>query len=192
MQEHTSNHCVESAAPVQKGVLVYLFKLNGQGQIATMLLLRRAENQKDSIISGKIKHGETPLDAALRETREETGNNPVSIFNTGLTEFIKYQRYMLKAHLFTGIIAYDAAITLNQEHIGYAFVPVPMAEEQLEYPEQKENFKRCLEVAITLLNTENPIDYSINSNIPPDYQKNHIKKRTNAPCMPERIGIFNN
>jgi dihydroneopterin triphosphate diphosphatase len=191
MQSPAMTQPAESVFPLKDGVHVYLFKLNERDQISSLLVLRRADNHKNCIISGIINDDENPFNAAMRETREEISANPIIMFNIGLTEFIKCQRYMFKAQIFIGMIEHHIDITLNQEHTSYEFVPVPKAEAQLDYPEQKANFQECWKAAIALLNP-NDSPSSDQSNSPPEYLKNPRDKRTNAPCMPERISIFNN
>lgn len=190
MQKQTNSQLIESANPVQQGVLVYLFKLYEKRHIASLVLLRRAKDQRKSIISGKIKSGETPLYAAIRQVREDTGNYPVIITDTGLKEYIQCQRHTLHARIFTGIIAHDINITLNHEHTGYEFVPVPIADQQLNYPEQKAHFEESWKAALTLLS---PIDALASAIFdgPPNYLKNSTDNETVIPCQPARIVAYN-
>ena len=75
---------------------------------------------------GKIKLGETVLEGLNREIQEELGGIiidpkvvPVEMFTSNNEQFVY--------HTFFIAVDYEFAPALNQEHIGYAWVPIDSA-----------------------------------------------------------------
>ena len=87
-----------------------------------IVLLLRKDNKPQGntwgIPSGKIDKGETPLQAILRETKEETGINiptPKMLFFKKL--HIKYKEYDYIYHVFRTKLNYKPKIKINnKEH----------------------------------------------------------------------------
>lgn len=95
-----------------------------------ILLLHRQEHTVEGnrwgIPGGKVAKGETPLEAALRETHEETGydfsEHPVELVSTLYIEYNE-QRHMTY-HMYRVFLPYDpGAVKINfTEHKGFTWV----------------------------------------------------------------------
>ena len=66
--------------------LCYL--LNNQGQVLLIMKKKGFGQGKWNGPGGKVKAGETPEQAAIREVEEETGYQPTNLQNLGYIEFI--------------------------------------------------------------------------------------------------------
>lgn len=114
-------------APFQ--VLVYPYRKLNNGHFE-YALLKRADDGIWQGIAGGGEDGETPFEAAIRETYEEAGLSPVS-------EFIRLDSiesvpaagfrdspiwgedvYVIPQHSF-GVAAHDVRITISHEHTEY-------------------------------------------------------------------------
>lgn len=87
---------------------------------AEVLLLRRTRSLAGEWcqIAGAIEPGETAWQAALRETREETGLMLERLYSADICEqFYEAERDAISLlPVFVGIAAPDAAVRLNPEH----------------------------------------------------------------------------
>jgi dATP pyrophosphohydrolase len=128
-------------APFQ--VLVYPYRRVGDGEFE-YALLKRADAGWWQAIAGGGEDDETPLEAARRETWEETGIASHALFleldtvePVRVTEFRDSHLwgedvYVIPQYCF-GVLAQDDRITLSQEHIAYKWLPYEEAYHQLKY-----------------------------------------------------------
>ena len=88
-----------------------------------VLLLRRTRSLAGEWcqIAGAIEPGETAWQAALRETREETGLDLQRLYSADICEqFYEAERDAISLlPVFVGIAAPDAAVRLNAEHSAF-------------------------------------------------------------------------
>lgn len=88
-----------------------------------VLLLRRTRSLAGEWcqIAGAIEPGETAWQAALRETREETGLDLQRLYSADICEqFYEAERDAISLlPVFVGIAAPDAAVRLNPEHSAF-------------------------------------------------------------------------
>lgn len=100
-------------------VSVILLRTDGD-PVRVLLMRRRGEFLAGEWcqVSGRIEEGETGWQAALRETREETGLVPARFYSADVCE-----QFYDPAHdrvsvfpVFVGFVAPDPRVTLNEEH----------------------------------------------------------------------------
>ena len=128
-------------APFQ--VLVYPYRQVGDGEFE-YALLKRSDAGWWQAIAGGGEDDETPLEAAKRETREETGiasDAPFlqldSVEPVPVTEFRDSHLwgenvYVIPQFCF-GVLAQDGRITLSHEHIAYEWLTYDEACHRLKY-----------------------------------------------------------
>jgi dATP pyrophosphohydrolase len=91
-----------------------------------VLLLRRTRSLAGEWcqIAGAIEPGETAWQAALRETREETGLDLQRLYSADICEqFYEADRDAISLlPVFVGIAAPDAAVRLNAEHNEFRWI----------------------------------------------------------------------
>ena len=70
------------------------------------------------IIRGGMNEGETAVQGALRELREEAGLVPKELYRLGTLEsfYIPHEDTLWHAVAFVAIVGRDAKVTLNEEH----------------------------------------------------------------------------
>src|SRR5262249_33755863 len=96
---------------------------------------------------GNVEKGETETEAAVRETREETGISDIKIVD-GFREVVEY-KYRHGRRLVNKEVALFLASTetskvvISHEHVGYAWLNYENAMKQLTF----KNAKRVLEAA---------------------------------------------
>lgn len=132
-------------APFQ--VLVYPFRIIHQGDIE-YALLKRADSGYWQAVAGGGEDKETPLEAARRETFEETGILQDSDFlllqtieSVPVTEFRDghlwgEDLYVIPQYYF-GVLIRDGRIVLSQEHTEYAWLAYEAADKLLRYDGNK-------------------------------------------------------
>src|SRR2546429_928685 len=98
----------------------YLLRSGGAG--LEVLVLRRAPGGRSpgswETVHGHIEPGETPVQAALRELREETGIEPARLYNVSRVEaFYRHQtNEIVLIPVFAGLVDARAAVRHSAEH----------------------------------------------------------------------------
>ena len=142
--------------PVQ--VLVYCYRLVDNEQY--WLMLKRVPERGGfwQGVTGAIEPGETLLDAAVREMREETALAPDDIFQTELEytitvrpEWASKYNYdpevkQLIEYVFLARLADDAVPTLSGEHSEFAWKTTEQAISMFKWPKNAEALKLVSEL----------------------------------------------
>ena len=98
------------------------YALRGAGPTLEVLALRRGAHGRNvgswETVHGTIEPGETPVQASLRELREETGLVPDKFYNLSRTEaFYQHKRdEVALIPVFAAFVASGASVKLSAEH----------------------------------------------------------------------------
>jgi len=84
--------------PTDTAVLTFIRR---EGQILLILKKRGLGSGKFNAPGGRLEPGETPGQAAVRETREEVGLTPTGLLPAGRLDFAFTDGYSLRCHVFT-------------------------------------------------------------------------------------------
>ncbi len=117
------------------GVVVYFKPISGDKEIE-YLILHYGSGHWD-FPKGKLEAGETEIEAALRELKEETGLEAMlnPDFEDSLSYFFKTPQGQLvhkKVTFFVGE-TFTQTVTLSYEHIGYKWLVFKEAVKQLTF-----------------------------------------------------------
>ncbi|MEW6030596.1 MAG: NUDIX hydrolase [Chloroflexota bacterium] len=132
-------------APFQ--VLVYPYRKTGNGEFE-YVLMKRADEGYWQAIAGGGEDEETPLEAARRETYEETGIRPISDFvqldsieSIPVTEFRDSRIwgenvYVIPQYCF-GVAAQDEQIVISREHTEHKWFTYEEAHASIKFDGNK-------------------------------------------------------
>ena len=122
---------------------VDVYVLRQTAETVEVLVLRRAPGGRCvgawEAVHGRIEHGETPQDAALRELVEETGLVPRRFYNLSRVESF-YRHHVGEIALipcFAAVARTDAAVRLSHEHDRYEWLPLHEAQLRLAWPRER-------------------------------------------------------
>ena len=133
------------------GIVVYR---TSEENVRTYLLLQYPGKYWD-FPKGKLEGCEKWIEAAIRETKEETGLN--LMFHPGFEHSYAYSFNDFKGNrvektvvFFIGKAEQDAQVTLSYEHIDYLWLPYEQARIQIHF----ENVKLLLDEVEDFLNSQ--------------------------------------
>jgi 8-oxo-dGTP pyrophosphatase MutT (NUDIX family) len=119
------------------------YALRGTGASLEVLALRRGPNGRNpgswETVHGTIEPGETPVQASLRELREETGLVPQKFYNLSRTEAF-YQHTSDEVALipvFAAFVLSDAAVQLSAEHDRGEWLRVRDVAQRFAWPRER-------------------------------------------------------
>ena len=98
------------------------YALRGAGEQLQVLALRRGPHGRNvgswETVHGTIEPGETPVQASLRELREETGLVPEKFYNLSRTEAFYQHKTdeLVMIPVFAAFVAAGASVTISAEH----------------------------------------------------------------------------
>jgi dihydroneopterin triphosphate diphosphatase len=119
------------------------YALRGAGETLEVLALRRGPNGRNpgswETVHGTIEMGETPVQASLRELREETGLVPAKFYNLSRTEAFYQHRtdQLAMIPVFAAFVAPDASVTLSAEHDRAEWLRVRAAAGRFAWPRER-------------------------------------------------------
>ncbi len=107
-------------------VIVVLFDARGRLLVHTRLHSKEVNPGDIDFVCGMVEAGETPLQAALRESVEATGLRPsdLKLIHTGINAYGRYR------FLFTGSVSGEPSPQTNHEVEWVRFLTLPEIEDQ--------------------------------------------------------------
>ncbi len=102
-------------------------------------------------VHGKIETAETARQAALRELREETGQEPRRFWQLEFvnTFYVAEKDRIVMCAGFAAEVAADAAIRLSDEHTDYRWEPYERALRSYMWPGQRRALREIMEEIVT-------------------------------------------
>ena len=99
-------------------------------------------------IHGTIEPGETPVQASLRELREETGLVPEKFYNLSRTEAFYQHRSdeLALIPVFVAYVAFTAAVKLSPEHDRAEWLPAAEAARRFAWPRERRALEDILSI----------------------------------------------
>ena len=117
-----------------------VYVLRGQGDGLEVLILRRASDRSRGGswegVHGRIEEGETPVVTARREVHEETGCEPIALYNLSRVEhfYLHHEDHIALVPVFVAFVAPDAVIRLSEEHDTLLWLAPGDAAERMSWP----------------------------------------------------------
>ena len=117
-----------------------LLVLRGKAEELEVLCLRRAPTGRSpgswEAVHGHIDPGETPVTAALREIKEETGLKPERLYNLSRAELFYRHREneVVLIPAFAAFVSKRASVTLSAEHDEYEWLRTQAARVRMSWP----------------------------------------------------------
>ena len=118
-----------------------------------VLVLRRAPGGRSpgswETVHGHIEPGETPVQAAVRELREETGVEPARLYNVSRVEaFYRHQtNEIVLIPVFAGMVDARAAVRHSAEHDRAEWLEPRQAAARFSWPRER----RALDDVLSIL-----------------------------------------
>src|SRR5712671_3662054 len=127
---------------------VRVFEL-GADDFLTKPFRARALSARWETVHGHIEPGETPVQAALRELREETGLEPARLYNVSRVEaFYRHQtNEVVLIPVFAGVVEARAAVRHSAEHDRAEWLAPPEASARFAWPRER----RALDDVLSIL-----------------------------------------
>jgi 8-oxo-dGTP pyrophosphatase MutT (NUDIX family) len=123
--------------------LVWIVRQGAAGP--EVLLLQRPPRRGGGFhpVTGKAEEGEPIAQAAAREAREETGLTGDLVDLAFEHEFVSAAGKRFREHAFLLSVP-SGAVTISDEHDGYAWVPPDQARATVSWPAHRESLERAL------------------------------------------------
>ncbi len=130
---------------------VYVLRRNPAGGWEVLVLRRSAGGRSPGsweTVHGHMEQDETPVLAALRELREETGMEPERLYNVSRIEaFYRHgSDEVALAPVFAALVAGDAEVTTSAEHDRAEWLPPPAASQRFSWPRERRSLADVLQL----------------------------------------------
>src|SRR5436305_6696236 len=131
----------------------YVLRVGARGGGVEVLALRRAPGGRSpgswETVHGHIEAGETPVEAALRELREETGLEPARLYNLSRVEAFYHHRTdeIALIPVFAGVVDAGAEARPSSEHDRVEWLAPALAVGRFAWPRER----RALDDVLSLL-----------------------------------------
>lgn len=119
------------------------YALRGAGEQLQVLALRRGATGRNpgswETVHGTIEPGETPVQASLRELREETGLAPEKFYNLSRTDAFYQHRTdeLALIPVFAAFVASGATVRLSPEHDRAEWLSIAEAARRFAWPRER-------------------------------------------------------
>ncbi len=129
---------------------VYVLRI-GRGA-PEVLVLRRAPGGRSvgtwETVHGHIIEGETPVEAALRELKEEAGITPARLYNVSRVEsfYLHGPDVLALIPVFCAIVAASTPVTVSSEHDRGEWVSADEAARRFTWPRERRALADALEL----------------------------------------------
>ena len=132
------------------GVVLY----SGDGEKRRYLVLRHRNGGHWSLPKGHIEPGESEQEAALRETREETGISDIK-FIPGFRAVSRYSFFRRGVPVEKEVVYFlgrtdETDVRLSEEHVDWCWADYEIALSTLTYPDSREVLRQA---EVTLKNS---------------------------------------
>jgi dihydroneopterin triphosphate diphosphatase len=143
----------DQSGPVIRVAYVDVLVLRGMGSTLQVLCLRRRAGGRSpgtwEAVHAHIDEGETPVETAVRELKEEAGLDPARLYNLSRVEaFYRHTiNEVVLVPVFVALVADGASVQLSDEHDGFEWLAPEAALARMTWP----RVRRELEDAVALL-----------------------------------------
>lgn len=133
-------------------MFVDTYALRGAGAGLEILVLRRGPAGRNpgswETIHGTIESGETPVQASLRELREETGLVPEKFYNLSRTEAFYQHRtdQLALIPVFAAFVTRGASVRLSPEHDRAEWLAARDAAARFAWPRERRAVEDILSI----------------------------------------------
>lgn len=128
------------------------YALRGAGEQLQVLALRRGATGRNpgswETVHGTIEPGETPVQASLRELREETGLAPEKFYNLSRTDAFYQHRTdeLALIPVFAAFVASGATVRLSPEHDRAEWLSLAEAARRFAWPRERRALEDILSI----------------------------------------------
>jgi len=143
----------DQSGPVIRVAYVDVIVLRGSAGALQVLCLRRGPGGRSpgtwEAVHAHIDEGETPVETAVRELKEEAGVDVLRLYN--LSRVDGFYRHTINevvlVPVFVALVADDAEVLLSEEHEAFDWLPPEAALVRMTWP----RVRREIEDAVALL-----------------------------------------
>ena len=122
--------------------IVDVYPLRGSGADLEVLCLRRAAGARSGgsweVVHGHVEDEESPVAAALRELREETGVDAERLYNVSRVEsfYLHRSNEIAMIPVFAAFLDPAGVVRLSAEHDGHEWMQLEPAKGRLAWPRE--------------------------------------------------------